>query len=54
MSRRVGIGRLEFELPLAMAPLNYSALWWNAVPCVFAGDDGDAWHDARRAYNTVS
>jgi hypothetical protein len=23
------------------------------MPCVFAGDDRDAWHGARRAYNAV-
>jgi hypothetical protein len=43
---------LEFDLLLATAPLNYSALWWDAVPCVFAGDDGDARYRPRRAYNT--
>ncbi len=46
-------GGLEYDLLLATAPLNYSTLWWDAVPCVFEGDDGDALHGARRAYNTV-
>jgi len=44
---------LEYDLLLASAPLNHSALWWDALPCVFAGDDQDAWQGARRAYNAL-
>jgi hypothetical protein len=45
-----GLDGLEYDLFLAAAPLNFSALRWDAVPYYFADENYYAWHAGAQAY----